>query len=149
MFSFFVPIWRLKTVTHESKSCSYCLLSRQEPRRKTKHLITHLQTNSGLFLDGHLHLWQSKMEGCLELFHSGNHADLLWQWPAGGSCGVAQGSLSREMCSSVIRTGHYIGGSVGAASGCHGKLGIDSLCGPLRADSPYAMLMGHLPQSIS
>lgn len=77
MFSIFIPIWRLKTVTHESKSCSYCLLSRREPRRKTKHLTTHLQTNSGLFLDGHLHLWQSKMEGCLELFHSGNHADLI------------------------------------------------------------------------
>lgn len=31
------------------------------------------------------------------------------------------------------------------ASGCHGKLSIDSLCGSLRAESPYAMLIGDFP----
>lgn len=89
------------------------------------------------------------MEGWLELFHSGNHADLIvagtsW-WQLWGCSGLTlQGNVffcdqDRPLHRRLSR----------AASGCHGKLGIESLCGPLRADSPYAMLIGHLPQSIS
>lgn len=109
----FVPIWRFKMVTNKSKSCSYCLLNSQQPHQKTKHLITHFKINSRLFLEGHLPL-TTEQTG-----RFGNISQQKPHWCDGGSdqlvavVGVFKASFSREMYSSVIITGHYIGGSVG------------------------------------
>lgn len=76
-FSLFVSIWRFKMVTYESKSCSYCLLSRQGPHQNTKHLIIHLRQT---FLEGHLPLTIEQIGRLL-----GNISQQEQCWSDGGS----------------------------------------------------------------